>query len=97
MGPAGRQRTTLGQINSKSVDLGPTKPVVRTTRTQQLRNKMIEKKRNESSKLPLKVTLKEVVEERVEAMDISVNLETHELKVSIEKYTLGVYHLGRLF
>lgn len=83
MGPAGRQRTTLGQINSKSVDLGPTKPVVRTTRTQQLRNKMIEKKRNESSKLPLKVTLKEVVEERVEAMDISVNLETHELKKQI--------------
>lgn len=47
MGAIARQRTTLGQINSKGQDVGPTKPVVRTTRAQLLRKKMNERKKTD--------------------------------------------------
>jgi hypothetical protein len=90
MGGTARQRTTLGQINKASVSSqdGVTKPVVRTTRAQQLRKKMNDRKTEKTAPKQAKpATVTELKSELapVEPMEISmVNTELAEKIAAIE-------------
>jgi hypothetical protein len=97
MGSMARQRTTLGQINKASVSsqdgVPATKPIVRTTRAQMLRQKMNDRKAEKAPKLA-KPALKEEV--HPEPMEISmVNNELAEkIAVIEEKDETDDCHVG---
>ena len=97
MGSMARQRTTLGQINKGSVSsqdgVPATKPMVRTTRAQMLRQKMNDRKAEKAPKLAKPAQKEEV---HPEPMEISmVNNELAEkIAVIEEKDATDDCHVG---